>query len=62
MQSLIQKQDDSQPIQLPKTASRTRKTLRERFVGFDGDFVFSEWDTGVEVGREILELDEQALT
>lgn len=30
------------------------KTLKERLAGFEGEYVFSEWDTGVSVGREVL--------
>lgn len=30
------------------------KTLKERLEGFEGEYVFSEWDTGVPVGREVL--------
>jgi hypothetical protein len=31
------------------------KTLRERMEGFEGEYVFEEWDTGPAVGCEMLE-------
>jgi len=32
---------------------RIHKTLKERLEGFDGEYVFKEWDTGAPVGEEI---------
>jgi len=31
----------------------THRTFEERTAGFNGDFVFEEWDTGSPVGEEI---------
>ena len=31
----------------------TSKTLKERLAGFEGEYVFEEWDTGNPVGREV---------
>ena len=35
--------------------ARRHKTLKERLDGFEGEYVFEEWDTGPAVGREIIE-------
>jgi len=41
-------------IVIKKTAEkRPHKTLKERLEGFDGEYVFEEWDTGKPVGREV---------
>ncbi|MDR2615251.1 MAG: AbrB/MazE/SpoVT family DNA-binding domain-containing protein [Oscillospiraceae bacterium] len=38
-----------------KNAAEWRhRTLAERLEGFEGEYVFEEWDTGSPVGREIL--------
>ena len=37
-----------------KKALRHR-TLKERLEGFEGEYVFQEWDTGAPVGREVIE-------
>jgi DNA-damage-inducible protein J len=33
---------------------QTRKSLKERIAGFQGDYSFEEWDTGAPVGQEVL--------
>ena len=35
-------------------SKRVHKTLKERLSGFDGEYVFEEWDTGEPVGEEVL--------
>ena len=34
--------------------SKRHKTLKERLEGFDGQYVFEEWDTGTPVGNEVF--------
>ena len=41
-------------IIIKKVESKRRKTLKERLAGFDGDYVFQEWDTGKPVGNEVF--------
>ena len=41
-------------IIIKKAAERRHKTLEERLKGFEGEYVFEEWDTGAPVGREVL--------
>ena len=38
----------------PKTNRRSRISLEERLKGFEGEYVFEEWDTGAVVGREVI--------
>ena len=41
-------------IVIKKTdGKRPHKTLKERLEGFEGEYVFEEWDTGKPVGREV---------
>ena len=35
------------------TVKRPHKTLKERLEGFEGEYIFEEWDTGAPVGREV---------
>ena len=35
------------------TVKRPHKSLKERLAGFEGEYVFEEWDTGAPVGREV---------
>ena len=46
---IIARQDE---IIIKRTAGH--KTLKERLEGFEGEYVFQEWDTGTPVGREVL--------
>lgn len=39
-------------IIIKKIARPGHRTLKERLSGFDGEYVFQEWDTGPAVGRE----------
>jgi hypothetical protein len=39
---------------IQKVAERKHRTLEERLEGFEGEYVFEEWDTGAPVGRETL--------
>ena len=41
-------------IVIKKVETAKRKTLKERLAGFDGDYVFQEWDTGKPVGGEVF--------
>lgn len=41
-------------IIIKKAIIRKHKTLAERLEGFEGEYVFEEWNTGAPVGREIL--------
>ena len=45
--------DKALPFQ-PET-QRKHIPLKERLKDFSGEYVFEEWDTGVDVGREIIE-------
>lgn len=39
-------------IIIKKAATTKHRTLAERLEGFDGEYVFKEWDTGAPTGRE----------
>jgi len=41
-------------IVIRKIGPKKRKTLKERLAGFEGDYVFQEWDTGKPVGNEVF--------
>jgi len=41
-------------IIIKKAERRRHRTLQERLIGFNGEYVFQEWDTGAPVGREIF--------
>jgi len=41
-------------IVIKKIAQQRPKSLRELFNGYDGTYTCSEWDTGADVGKEIL--------
>ena len=41
-------------IVIRKIEPKKRKTLKERLAGFEGDYVFQEWDTGKPVGNEVF--------
>ena len=41
-------------IVIKKIEPKRRKTLKERLEGFEGDYVFEEWDTGKPVGSEVF--------
>ena len=41
-------------IIIKKIPQPKHRTLKERLSGFDGEYVFEEWDTGPAVGREQL--------
>jgi antitoxin MazE len=43
-------QNDS--IIIKKAANKKHKTLKERLAGYNGNYVFEEWDTGAPVGKE----------
>jgi antitoxin MazE len=45
-------------IIIKKAAGRKHRTLKERLAGFDGSYVFDEWDTGPAVGKEIFREEE----
>lgn len=40
-------------IIIEKADKSRHKTLKERLAGFDGEYVFQEWDTGSPVGNEV---------
>ena len=40
-------------IIIKKADKPRRKTLAERLEGFEGEYVFEEWDAGPPVGREV---------
>lgn len=40
-------------IIIKRASGIKHKTLKERLEGFEGDYVFEEWDTGVPVGQEV---------
>ncbi|MDR1065766.1 MAG: AbrB/MazE/SpoVT family DNA-binding domain-containing protein [Oscillospiraceae bacterium] len=53
---------ESEPVQIvaepdkiiiKKAFERKHRTLAERLEGFEGEYVFEEWDTGPPVGREV---------
>jgi len=44
---------EQEKIIIKKTATGKHKTLKERLAGFEGEYVFEEWDTGAPVGREV---------
>ena len=39
-------------IVIRKASGGKHKTLKERLAGFDGTYVFEEWNTGTPVGEE----------
>lgn len=39
-------------IIIKKAVTMKHRTLAERLEGFDGEYVFKEWDTGAPMGRE----------
>lgn len=41
-------------IIIRKAADMKHKTLKERLEGYQGGYLFEEWDTGASVGREVL--------
>lgn len=41
-------------IIIKKLNNLRHKTLKERLEGFEGEYVFEEWDTGKPVGKEVL--------
>ena len=41
-------------IIIKKSNEMRHKTLKERLQGFEGEYVFEEWDTGHPVGKEVL--------
>jgi len=41
-------------IIIKKAETENRKTLKDRLAGFDGDYVFKEWDTGNPAGNEVF--------
>jgi antitoxin MazE len=40
-------------IIIKKAVERKHRTLAERLEGFEGEYVFEEWDTGSPVGQEV---------
>jgi antitoxin MazE len=44
---------DQDKIIIQKAITRKHKTLKERLTGFEGEYIFEEWDTGAPVGREV---------
>jgi antitoxin MazE len=42
-------------IIIQKDIEKKHKTIKERCTGYDGDYVFEEWDTGPAVGCEVIE-------
>jgi antitoxin MazE len=42
-------------IIIQKDIEKKHKTIKERFAGYNGDYVFEEWDTGPAVGCEVIE-------
>ena len=52
---------DDEPVQIIArqdeiiiTKTRRHRTLKERLEGFEGKYVFQEWDIGQAVGREVF--------
>ena len=41
-------------IVIKKAAKNSYRTLRDRFSGYTGDYQPGEWDTGPQVGKELL--------
>ena len=46
---------ENNSIIITKAKSKKHRTLKERLEGFEGDYVFEEFNTGAAVGREIIE-------
>ena len=46
---------ENNSIIITKANNKKHRTLKERLEGYNGDYVFEEWDTGAAVGREIIE-------
>jgi antitoxin MazE len=56
--------EENAPVQLfaeqdmiivKKVNVRRHKTLKERLEGFEGGYIFEEWNTGPAAGREIID-------
>jgi antitoxin MazE len=45
---------EANQIILRKTTKVRHKTLKQRLENFDGEYTFTEWDTGAPVGNEVL--------
>jgi len=41
-------------IVIEKADNFKHKSLKKRLAGFDGEYVFEEWDTGSAVGSEVF--------
>ena len=45
---------ENDSLVIRKTETRKKhKTLKERLEGYNGSYVFEEWDTGAPVGKEV---------
>ena len=51
---VISMNDDSDTIIIKKASPKVYKSIKDRFVGYTGEYVPVEWDTGKAVGMELF--------